>query len=70
MATKNTVPVITHVEILARAIRTIDQEIEDWRSKCDKLPNAEHLFTDATGELVKKRKALKEMYRIETGGEY
>lgn len=61
-------PIITHTEILARAIRSIDQDITDWRGRCEGLP--EQYFKDATRELNAQREALCSMYRIETGTDY
>ena len=67
MAKKNT-PIITHTEILARAIRTIEDEIAEWHSKCAGIPQ-EHIDT-ATEELRSKLDTLKQMYFVETGNEY
>lgn len=62
------VPTITHTEILARAIRSIELEIAGWREKCEGLP--EKVFKDATANLFEKREALCTLYRIETGTDY
>lgn len=67
---KNTTPVITHTEILARAISSIEAEISDWRTKCSAHPDAQVLFNSATEELTRKLDSLKTLYRIETGSEY
>lgn len=66
---KKTAPIITYTEILARAIRTIEAEIEGWKV-CFPLDKAEALFTKATAELVAKMDALKQLYSIETGTDY
>ena len=64
-------PVITHTEILNRAISSIECEIEDWRRKCEGLPadQKEKMFTVATEELRAKLGACKALYHIETGAE-
>lgn len=62
-------PIITHTEILSRAIRCIEYDIAEWRSKCECFP-AEHreaALTAATKDLAEKLEALKTLYRIETG---
>ena len=70
MAKKNT-PIITHTEIIARAIRTIEAEIEEWHSTCANLPQEQRdaMIATATAELVSKLETLKQMYFIETGEE-
>lgn len=67
-----TKPIITHTEIYARAIRTIEAEIDEWRRRCVGFPQEERdaLFNASTEELRSKLAALKEMYRFETGVEY
>lgn len=69
---KKTTPVITHTEILSRAIKCIEADIADWHRKCEGLPQAqrEAMIDVSTKELRSKLEALKEMYRIETGVEY
>lgn len=69
MARRQT-PIITHTEILSRAIRSIDQEIGTWRDRCEGIPDGERMLADATADLSVKLDALKEMYRIETGTDY
>ena len=71
MAIKTT-PVITHTEIISRAIRSIEEEIGECRRRCDELPqNMRAQFFDcSTKELVLKQTALKSLYLIETGTEY
>ena len=68
---KKTKPIITHTEILARAIRTVEAEIDEWRRRCAGFPQEERdaLFNTATEELRGKLDALKQMYIIETGNE-
>ena len=66
---KKTTPVITHTEILVRAIKSIEAEIDEWRERCNGLPKDEAIayFNAATEELQEKRAALKSMYLIENG---
>ena len=64
-----TTPIITYTEILTRAIRSIEDEVEELRVKCSGLPK-EHrdaMLTVATKEPMAKLEALKTLYRIETG---
>ena len=71
MANKTT-PIITHTEILTRAIHSIENEIGEWRSQCEGLPQdmREQMFNASTKELAVKLTALKSLYLIETGTEY
>lgn len=68
---KKTTAIITHTEILSRAIRSIEADIADWRTKCEDLPQAQKdaMFATATKELREKLETLKTLYRIETGAE-
>lgn len=65
MAKKN-VPIITHTEILARAMKTIETEIEEIQKQAQKVP----AMADLAVPLKEKLEVLKQMYRIETGNEY
>ena len=67
----NTNPIITNTEILARAIRTVEDDIEEWRRKCENFPQDQRdtMFSAATKELAEKLEALKTLYRIETGSD-
>lgn len=69
---KKATPVITHTEILNRAIYSIEAEISDWYHKCECFPQPQkdEMIDFSTKELRAKLAALKEMYRIETGTEY
>lgn len=69
---KKATPIITHTEILARAIRSIDTEIDKWRDCCKGLPKeqADSYFDASTRELRAKLETLKTLYRIETGADY
>lgn len=69
MATKAT-PVITHVEILCRAIRNIEDEISNQESVMKDIPGCKDMLTAYIAERESKLNALKEMYRIETGTNY
>jgi hypothetical protein len=68
---KKTTPIITHTEILSRAIRSIEGEIEGWEIQCEGLPQKERevMFATATKELREKLETLKTLYRIETGAD-
>ena len=65
-------PIITHTEILARAIGSVEAEIEAWANQSSGLPveQREAMFAAATKELAAKRDTLKTLYRIETGVEF
>ena len=65
---KKTTPIITYTEILARAIRTFEDEIAEWNNKSDCFP--QELIAKATEEPRAKLEALKTMYLIETGAEW
>ena len=69
---KKTTPTITHTEILARAIRSINAEIDEWRDCCKGLPKeqADSYLDATTRELRAKLETLKTLYRIETGADY
>ena len=67
---KKTTPVITHVEILSRAIRSIEEEIRAQEDAMGDNPQFEDMLEDFVAEREPKLAALKEMYRIETGNDY
>lgn len=69
MATKNT-PIITHVEILCRAIRNIEDEIKAQESVMGGIPECKAMLIAYVNERCSKLDALKDMYRIETGTNY
>ena len=71
MAKKST-PIITHTEIINRAINSVKAEIADWHNKCESLPQPirDEMIAQSTTLLQEKLEALKEMYRIETGTDY
>ena len=69
---KKSIPVITYAEILTRAVRTVEAEIEEWHVKCECFPEdqVEAMFAKATAELREKLDALKTLYRIEIGTDF
>lgn len=67
MARKKLEPIVTHVEILSRAIKSYDDEIEKWETAMD---GKQEMLEMATGPLKRKRQAVAEIYKIETGSEY
>ena len=69
---KKTPPIITHTEIISRAIGSIEAEIAEWRQKFNGNPDVfmTGMFEIATAELREKLDALKTMYRIETGVDF
>lgn len=69
---KKTTPVITHTEILVRAIKSIEAEIDEWREKFNGNPDVfmTGMFEIATAELREKLVALKTLYLIETGTDF
>ena len=67
---KKKTPIITHTEILARAIQSIKQEIDGWRENCENMQEGAQMFEAATAGLSAKLDALKDLYRIETGNDY
>lgn len=68
----NPSPIITYTEILARAIGSVDNEIDEWRQRCANLPQAQadSIFSASTKELKDKLEALKNLYFFETGKKY
>ena len=67
--TKKVTPIITHTEILSRAIRSIEADIADWHKKCEGIPQEQKdaMFEMSTKELREKLDVLKGLYCIETG---
>lgn len=70
--TPKTTPIITHTEILSRAIRSIEADIDEWRRQCESLPqpHKDGAFEISTKELRAKLDTLKTLYSIETGADY
>lgn len=67
---KKTEPIITHTEILCRAIRSIEDEIRNQTNYMGGIPECEALLQAYVNERTPKLDALKEMYRIETGTDF
>lgn len=68
---KKTTPIITHTEILSRAIISLESDIEAWQAQCEGLPEEirAEMFNKSTEELRAKLETLKTLYRIETGSD-
>lgn len=70
---KRTTPIITYKEILCKAIRCMELEIEEMQGKCcGKTDDAivKQMLDSVVAENTPKIQALKDIYRIETGTEY
>ena len=69
---KKTTPIITHTEILSRAIRSIEDDIAECRRRCEELPQhlRAQMLDASTKELVVKLTALRSLYLMETGVEW
>ena len=67
---KKATPIITHVEILSRAIRSIEEEIHSMEEVMGDNPECKDMLAAYIGERTPKLKALKAMYLIETGNDY
>ena len=67
---KKTTPIITHVEILCIAIRSIEDEIRNQEETLGDNPAFKDMLAAYVAERTPKLEALKEMYRIETGTDY
>lgn len=70
MARRNPAPIITHTEILARAIDSVKREVGTWEEKAQKNPAVSEQVKILTDPLLKKLEALETMYIYETGTEY
>lgn len=57
-------PVITHTEILTRAMNNLEQEINDWRKRGE---GCESMVGSVVAPLEQKLEALHSLYEIETG---
>lgn len=66
---KKDAPIITHTEILSRAARSIELEIEDWERKAESLPGSAGMLGQVTSGLREKLEALRTLYHIETGSD-
>ncbi len=68
MARKKPVPIITHTELLSRACRSLQEELEFWQKKFEAASDfSEEQFHDITDPIEEKIKAIKYMYFCETG---
>lgn len=68
-------PVITHTEILCRAIRSVEAEITEWENRASKAPEdmaemVNEMVARNVTNLRPKLETLKTLYRYETGTEY
>lgn len=63
-------PVITHTEILSRAIRSIEEEIRAHEDLMGDEPKFKDMLEAYIAEREPKLAALKQMYKIETGVDY
>lgn len=70
MARKNHEPIITHTEILNRAIDSVKREIFQWEEQAKAKPAISEQIKAMTAPLYKKLEALESMYIYETGTEY
>ena len=69
---KKTTPIITHTEILARAIKSIEADIADWHQMCEGFPQDQKdaMIAQATADLRAKLDTVKTLYCIETGADW
>ena len=67
---KKVAPIITHVEILSRAIRSVEEEIRRQEELVGDKPEFKDMLVAFVAEREPKLAALKEMYRMETGNDY
>lgn len=65
MAKKNPTPILTHTEIYSRAIRDLEREIDGWKDAGEGA-----MLEAVLSPLNEKLKALKTLYKIESGSEY
>lgn len=63
-------PIITHTEILCRAIRSVEGEIKTEKERYTGMPGADDYMERVIAELIGKLDALHKMYYIETGTKY
>lgn len=66
MSQKAPTPVVTHVEILARAIKSYDAEIASWTERSGSAFD----ISAIVAPLQKKRDAVAQIYALETGADY
>ena len=61
---------ITYTEILSRAIRQMQEELESWETRMAGKPGMEEYIEAKRDELCPKIEAAKTLYKIETGTDY
>lgn len=67
---KKPTPIITYVEILCRAIRSIEDEIRNQKEVMGNDPQFKDYLANYIAEREEKIESLKVMYRNETGNDY
>ena len=60
-------PMITYTEILSRAIRQMQEELESWENR---MAGKQDFIEVKREELYPKIEAAKMLYKIETGTDY
>ena len=70
MAKKKHEHMITYTEILSRAIRQMQEELENWEDRMAGKPGMEEYIEAKREELCPKIEAAKTLYKIETGTDY
>lgn len=60
-------PMITYTEILSRAIRQMEEELESWETR---MAGKQDFIEAKRDELCPKTEAAKTLYKIETGTDY
>ena len=70
MARKSETPIITHVEIYSRALRSIEDEMAAWEKRFEGKPGTEEDLKSVLDPLIPKLEALKTLYHIESGSEH
>ena len=60
-------PMITYTEILSRAIRQMEEELESWETR---MAGKQDFIDVKCEELCPKIDAAKTLYKIETGTDY
>lgn len=69
---KRITPIITNTEILARAIRCVDEDLQKLEAIGSQIPEKDRAewLDPQLAPLKEKREALKMLYCIETGIDY
>lgn len=66
--TKNT-PILTHTELLCLAYRALEQYVQYWEERLEKLPPEERNLEEICSVQLSKMEAIRQMYLYETGTE-